>query len=81
MEIRKMTSFWLVECGDIDYEEMVIDINFCEHTLGSVYIENGEEDMEIELYGIPVNGNFLRVPLDDFIEAFESAKRALHGGN
>ncbi|MBJ7450350.1 MAG: hypothetical protein JHC93_08345 [Parachlamydiales bacterium] len=69
-------DFRILICGDLDYEEMVVDIIWKGHTVGIVTIENGPEKMEFEIYNHP-EGFKWKFPLDDFLKIIDWAKREL----
>ncbi len=64
-------------CSDLDYEEMVADIAYQNHTIAMITQENGIDNMEIEIL-VPDNDvKFRKFSLDEFIEAIRLAKARL----
>jgi hypothetical protein len=43
-------KFTVEVCSDLDYEEMVADISYENHTLATISQENGIDNMEIEIF-------------------------------
>lgn len=64
-------------CSDLDYEEMVADICYEEHTIAMIKQERGIDKMEIEIFLPEDERKSWEFVLDDFMAAIESAKQAL----
>lgn len=43
-------KFTVEICSDLDYEEMVADICYEDHTIATITQENGVDKMEIEIF-------------------------------
>lgn len=63
-------------CSDLDYEEMVADISYENHTVAIITQENGIENMEIEIFPPEIQETW-KFLLNDFIESISSAKKRL----
>jgi hypothetical protein len=74
-KVKHMFSIKFV--SDLDYEEMVADICFDNHTVVMVSQEEGINDMEIELYGCQEYGKPLKFPLEGFMRILADAKTEL----
>ncbi len=73
-----MNKKFLVEvCSDLDYEEMVADISYENHTIAMISQENGIDKMEIELFTHQEEEKSWKFSLDDFIEVITFAKKRL----
>ena len=72
-----MNKKFLVEmCSDLDYEEMVADISYENHTVAMITQENGIDKMEIEVFSLQEapSRKFL---LDDFVNIIKFAQEKL----
>lgn len=76
-EVFMKNKFQLRICSDLDYEEMVADISYDDHTLAMITQENGIKKMEIEVF--PPDGKIKswKFLLDDYVSAIISAKQTL----
>ena len=63
-------------CSDLDYEEMVADICYEDHTIAMITQENGINNMQIEIF-TPEETNSWSFCLDDFIDIIVFAKKRL----
>lgn len=73
--MTKKNKFRVRICSDLDYEEMVADVCYENHTVAMVTQENGIENMEIEIF--PLEKEIRSLPLNDFIESIAIAKKSL----
>lgn len=73
---KDMNKKFTVEvCSDLDYEEMVADVSYGNHTIAMITQENG--NMEIEIFLPEKEIKSLKFPLNDFIESIVFAKKCL----
>lgn len=75
-------KFYLTIFSDLDYEELVSDINraYCENkacTIATISRENGIDNMDIELFFSPRSRHYFKFPFDDFLRIIDKAKEAL----
>lgn len=64
-------------CSDLDYEEMVADVSYENHTIAMITQEKGIDNMEIEIFSPEQEIKSWKFPLDDFIKIIEFAKKTL----
>lgn len=64
-------------CSDLDYEEMVADVTYENHTIAMITQENGVENMKIEIFPPEEEIKSWTLPLNDFIEIIVFAKKRL----
>ncbi len=69
-------KFTVEVCSDLDYEEMVADVSYENHTVATITQENGIDNMEIEIF-FPTETSTWTFPLNDFIETIVFAKKCL----
>ena len=70
-------KFTIKLCSDLDYEEMVADISYENHTIAMISQDEGIDRMKIVLF-IPSGGLMsIDLPLDDFMNAIQFAKKCL----
>lgn len=73
-----MNKKFIVEvCSDLDYEEMVADISYENHSIAMISQEKGIKKMEIKIFTPPKELLTWNFSLDDFIETLEFAKKRL----
>lgn len=64
-------------CSDLDYEEMVADVFFEQSSIAMITQEHGIDNMEIEIFPTTKEEKSWKLPLNDFIECLELAKKTL----
>lgn len=69
-------KFSILLCGDLDFEEMVADVCYENHTIATLTQENGIDRMEIEIAGL-TDHKIISIPLNEFIEVLNLAKKNL----
>lgn len=67
-------KFRIVMCSDLEKEEMVADVFLENHMIATINQDKGLDNMEIEIF-TPDEDNKWTLPLDDFIEAIQFAKK------
>ena len=73
-----MNKKFIIEvCSDLDYEEMVADVSYENHTIATVTQENGIDAMEIEIFTPSGGMQSWKFLLNDFMEAITFAKNRL----
>jgi hypothetical protein len=73
-----MNKKFIVEiCSDLDYEELVADVSYENHTIATITQENGIDNMEIKIFTPTKDIKFWQFLLDDFIHAITFAKKRL----
>lgn len=70
-------KFTTVICSDLDYEEMVADIRYLNHTLATITQENGLDKMEIEIYSPTGEIKTWKFDVDELVDAILFAKKRL----
>lgn len=70
-------KFTVEVCSDLDYEEMVADISYENHTIATITQDNGIENMKIEMFFPENTIRSWEFPLDDFIAVIKFAKKRL----
>lgn len=70
-------KFTVEVCSDLDYEEMVADVSYENHTIAMITQENGIDNMEIEIFLPEKEIKSWKFPLNDFIENIVFAKKCL----
>ena len=70
-------KFQICICSDLDYEEMVADVSYENHTIAMITQEHEIDKMEIEIFPIEENLRSRTFPLNDFIEVVIFAKKCL----
>ena len=73
-----MSNKFIIEiCSDLDYEEMVADISYENHTIAMITQEKGIENMEIEIFSPVMDIRSWKFRLNDFLEAIQLGKKIL----
>lgn len=75
--MEKNEKFSLILSSDLDYEEMVVDLNFNGQPIAIANYEKGAESLEIELLALLPGQKKLGLPLDELITALQRAKEIL----
>jgi len=70
-------KFQVLICSDLDYEEMVADVCYENHTIAMITQENGISNMKIEIFPPDEGIKSWVFSLNDFIEIIEYAKKCL----
>jgi hypothetical protein len=61
--------------SNLDYEGMVVDINYNMTTIASINYDKGIDKIEIEFFPLELQNQKMALPLEDFIEVVEKAKQ------
>jgi hypothetical protein len=70
-------KFTVEVCSDLNYEEMVADVSYENHTIATITQENGIDNMEIEIFPPSEEIQSWKFLLSDFLEAIIFAKKRL----
>lgn len=70
-------KFTVEVCSDLDYEEMVADVSYENHTIATISQEKGIDQMEIEIFPPAEPIKSWKFSLNDFIEIIAFAKKSL----
>lgn len=70
-------KFTIEVCSDLDYEEMVADISYENHTIAMITQENGIDNMVIEIFSPKEKLKSWKFSLNDFMETIAVAKKNL----
>lgn len=62
-------------CSDLDFEGMVVYVNYDEQTLASINYDKGINNLEVEMFPFEYEGQKLIFPLQDFLAAIEKARK------
>jgi hypothetical protein len=75
---EKMNKKFIIKtCSDLDFEGMVVDIEYDGNTIAMISHEKGLDNMDIEIFASPHPILPLLFPLDEFLSAIASAKEEL----
>ena len=64
-------------CSDLDYNEMVADVCYKNNTVAIITQEHGIDNMEIEILPLPMESEYRKFSLNDFLETILRAKQRL----
>ena len=68
-------KFTVQICSDLDYEEMVADIYYGDHTVAMITQEKGLENMEIEIFSPKEDLISWKFHLNDFVHIIQFARK------
>jgi hypothetical protein len=70
-------TFFIRLCSDLDYEKMVADVCYKNHTIAMITQEEGPENMQIKIFPPEQELESWDLSLDDFLETIRLAKQTL----
>jgi hypothetical protein len=68
-------KFSIEICSDLDYKGMVVDISYDMQNIASINYDKGIDNIEIEVLPNKGDGSRFIIPLDDFFNILEKAKK------
>jgi hypothetical protein len=72
-----INKFCVEVCSDSDFEDLVADITYDNHTIAMIIQDKGIDNMEVHFYDCYNNDLPVMVPLDEFLKTINFAKNRL----
>ena len=78
MAIKLDSGFEILRFSDLNYEKMTVELQYCGEQIAQINMDNGFENLEIEIFTEFVRPDFNpKFGLDAFVEAINESKKIL----